>query len=613
MAVGGWSGELDPDGPFALGMLLLASTGIVTGALVAAAFLLPRTVGALISGRALLALELTVVGSVLALIAVLPDGEGTGPGVERGPRTGDGDGSSQPLDDGRQAAGNRRERDGQLARIRAEVDGAVGYPGVFIAAVVVVAFLVVPTQTREVVGVLEATVFGTGRELLLGAVVTFVAGAAVLAVGPWGRIKLGGEAATPEFSDLSYVMMLFSAGIAAGIVFWGPAEAVFHYGTVPPFLEASRGTESGVVGALQTTLFHWGVSAWSTYLAVGLPIAYAAYNLDAPLRVSSVLVPFMGTDAVDTVPGRILDVLAVVATLGGLATTLGFLSAQFLTGIEYRWGVDPGVAGEVLLVAGLAVIVTVSVLAGLGRGMRRLSSVNTVLFGSLLVGLVVVGPTAFIFDTGVAAVGGYATDFVGMSLYAGGGDWLAAWTIFYWAWWLSWAPFVGLFLARISRGRRVRTVVLAAVGATSLATLTWFVVVGATTLSLQESGAVDFLAVIDSAGVAVAGYPLFDALALGDLLLVPFLLLIITFFITSADAATHSLALLTSRADRPSATLQVLLVVLSGVIATVLIVFGGRGVVRSVAVVTGGPFAVVGLIALAGLAVAIRDHEGPAE
>jgi glycine betaine transporter len=195
-----------------------------------------------------------------------------------------------------------------------------------------------------------------------------------------------------------------------------------------------------------------------------------------------------------------------------------------------------------------------------------------------------------------------------MSLYGatGGTDWLSAWTVFYWAWWLSWSPFVGLFLARISRGRRVRTVVLASVGATSLATLAWFVVVGGTALSLQYSGTADILAVIDATGVPAAGFPVFDAVLLGDLLLVVFLLLVLTFFVTSADAATRSLALLTSRRESPSVFLLSVLAALIGTIAAVLILFGGSDTVQSAAVVVGGPFAVVALLALAGLAVAIR-------
>jgi choline/carnitine/betaine transport len=594
------TGGRDPEGPFGLGLLLLVSGALVTGALVAAAFLLPATVGALISGRALLGLGLTFAGAVLALLAALPDRTA---GVPIG--------ADETAEDTWVGVSAGEWLTARGREIREEVDRPVFVPGVALAAVVVVGFLAVPERTIAAVSALESVVFGTARDLLLVAVLTFVLAAVVLAVGPWGRIRLGGEDATPDFSLPAYLAMLFSAGIAAGIVFWGPVEALLHYDTVPPYLDAAAQSDAAVAGALQYTLFHWGVSAWSVYLAVGLPVAYAAYNRGAPLRVSSVLVPLLGEDAVEHPLGRLVDVLAVVATLGGLSTTLGFLGAQFLAGIEYRWPVDLA-GGEPLLVAGLTVIFAVSAVTGVRRGMRRLSGLNSVAFLALLGALALLGPLGFVATTGAGAVAGYVTEFVPMSLYGatgGGGDWLSAWTVFYWAWWLSWAPFVGLFLARISRGRQIRTVVLASVGATSLATLTWFVVVGGTALSLQHTGTADVLGVIGDAGIPAAGFPVFDAVPLGDLLLVVFLLLVITFFITSADAATRSLALLTSRRADPSASLRAVLAALVGVIAAVLILMGGSGTVQSAAVVVGGPFAVVALVALAGLAVAIyRDR-----
>ncbi|MFB6229270.1 MAG: BCCT family transporter [Halobacteriales archaeon] len=599
MAVEQVTGGRDPESAYGLGLLLLVSCSLVTGTLVAAAFLLPATVGALISGQALLGLGLTFVGAVLTLLAALPDR------FVESSTTG---GETAAGREDRQSITVRERFADRLREAGDEVDVPVFVSGVALATLVVAGFLVVPDRTMAAVATLEGVVFEAGRGLLLVAVLVFVFAAIVLAVGPWGRIKLGGESATPEFSTPAYVAMLFSAGIAAGIVFWGPAEALLHYDTVPPFLDVASRSDSAVVGALQYTMFHWGVSAWSVYLAVGLPIAYAVYNRDAPLRVSSVLVPLFGADIVEHPLGRVVDVLAVVATLGGLSTTLGFLSAQFLTGIEYRWGVTLGPGGELLLVSGLTVIFAVSAVTGVRRGIRRLSELNSLAFLVLLGSLAVLGPLGFVASVGSSAVAGYVTEFVPMSLYGatGGTDWLSGWTIFYWAWWLSWSPFVGLFLARISRGRRVRTVVLSTVGATSLATLVWFVVVGGTALSLQHSGTADILGVIDATGVPAAGFPVFDAVLLGDLLLVVFLLLVLTFFVTSADAATRSLALLTSSQESPSMFLRSVLAALIGTIAAVLILFGGSETVQSAAVVVGGPFAVVALLALVGLAVAIR-------
>ena len=360
-------------------------------------------------------------------------------------------------------------------------------------------------------------------------------------------------------------------------------------------------------------MFHWGVSVWSVYLAVGLPVAYAVYNRGAPLRISAVLVPLLGRGVTTRPAGRLVDVLAVVATLGGLATTLGFVSAQFLTGIEYRWGVDLGADAAVLLVLGLTLVFGASAATGIRRGIRRLSGLNVAAFVVLAGALAAFGPLEFVVPTGSAAVASYAVDFVPMSLYDAPAEteWLSSWTVFYWSWWLSWAPFVGLFLARVSRGRTVRTVVLSSVGATSLATLAWFVVVGGTALSLQRSGAADILGVIGTAGVPAAGFPVFGSIPVGDLPLMLFLLLVFTFFVTSADAATRGLGLLTSHRGSPSAALRSVLAALAGVIAAVLIRFGGSETVQSAAVIVGGPFAVIALLGLAGLAVAIaRDTRG---
>ena len=618
MGIAQVAGELDREGSRVLWVLLCLSVSLVTGTLVGAAFLLPGTVGALISGRALLALGLTFVGGGLALVAVLPGSEPDRRGVGG---TGSGSTGTAVEGDARPDAPAGTGPVPQRVRaIRSEIDWGVALPAVVIALLVAGGFALAPARTTWLVERLESLVLVTDRPLLHGAMFAFVLGVLWLALGASGRIRLGGPDATPEYSTPVYVAMLFSAGIAAGIVFWGPAEALFHYDSVPPFVEADARSDAAVVGALRTTLFHWGISAWSAYLVVALPVAYAVYNRGARFRVSAMLAPLLGTEVVDSRAGTVVDVLAVLATLGGLSTTLGFLATQFLTGIEFRWAVALGSTGRALFVAGITLLVVVSVTAGIGRGMRRLSVLNTAVFGAVLVGVAVAGPTLFVAEIGGRAAVGYLLEFVPMSLTVGevslAGDaaaeadgWLAGWTTFYWAWWLSWAPFVGLFIARISRGRRIRTVVLGAGVVTSLATLSWFVVVGGSALAVQHGGRADLLGAVFDVDAAVAGYPLFDALPFGVLLLIPFLLLVLTFFVTSADAAVRSLALLTADGDSPSVALQVALAASIGVIATALLLFGEGGLVQTAAVVTGGPFAVLGLLGVGGLIVAVRRND----
>ena len=401
MTVTGATGGVDREDPLVLWLLLLLSVFSVAGALVGAAFLLPETVGRLISGRALLALALTLAGAGLAMLVVVPLGRESGSARGAEPAAFD---------------------DRLLARalaVNRELDAGVAYPVGAVLVVTVGSVILRPEVTALVVGRLEALVLGVGRPLLHAAIVAFVAGAAWLALGDTGRVRLGAPDATPEYGTPGYVAMVFSAGIAAGIVFWGPAEALFHYDVVPPFVSAEPRSDAAVIGALRTTLFHWGVSVWSAYLAVALPVAYAAHNLGSRLRVSAMLVPLFGDDVAESPVGRLVDVLAVFATLGGLSTTLGFLTAQFLLGIEFRWAVSLDSTAQALFIAGMTLLVVVSVVAGRRRGMGRLSALNTVVFLGVLAAGFLLGPTLFVADTGLRALGGYLTGFLGMSLYTG--------------------------------------------------------------------------------------------------------------------------------------------------------------------------------------------------
>jgi choline/carnitine/betaine transport len=573
-------------------LFLLFAVCLVTGTFVVGVALFPiMAKGPLISARMILLAGLTFVGGVLALLAVLPDAENRD-GRKRTGRTGD-EWSVQALVD--------------------EIDATVFGAGVLLPVAFVALLLVIPEQMSGVVAETQSMLTGTANPLLFGSVLLFVLFTLAVAASPWGRIKLGDESEKPEYSFWSYFAMMFSAGIAAGIVFWGPAEAIYHYSTVPPYLGATPESAEAATGALQYTMFHWGFSAWSAYLVVGLPIGYFAYTRDAPLRVSTLLAPFLGVENLDSPVAKLVDVLAVFATIGGISTSLGFVSNQLLTGIEYQWDVTFGSTAVALLIASITVIFVLSVASGVKRGIRRIASLNAGLFLAVLALTFLLGPTVFILGRGAGAFGSYLLHFFPMSVYtggAGGGDWVSAWTAFYWAWWLSWAPFAGLFLARISRGRRVRTVVLTTVGATSLATLAWFTVVGATSIHFQQTGVTDILGIIGAQSVAVSGFPLFGALPIGDLLVLLFLGLVVTFFVTSADSSTLSLALLTASGS-PSAPLRVFWGILQGAIAVVLIVNGGATTLQSAAIITGGPFALVGLVSVAGMVKTFREATKP--
>ena len=576
---------------------VLVPVAALSGAVVVAGFFFPAAVGAVVSGEAWLVLALLFFGSVLGYLAVLPGED----------------------DDGDSLTGAE-----YLLRIRrSSWRDALGQFGarqdVVVFGVPVVAFglffglqLVAPGPTVGAVNAVRDVLLQDVGVLFLGGMFLAVLYCLFLLFGPWGEIKLGGPDAEPAYTYPTYFTLVFTAGIAAGIVFWGPAEALFHYQSPPPYFGGGAETDGAIIGALTYALFHWGISAWSAYTVIAVPIAYFVYQRDAPLRVSTILTPFLGVDGLDSAWGKLVDTLAVFATIGGIATSVALVGQQFLTGIEYQWGVTTGEFGPVLFVSGLTLIFILSAKTGIHRGIRRIAAVNVVLFGVVAVVLVAVGPLSFVAERGTAALGSYVVHFVPMSLYVGP-EWVAAWTVWNWSWWFSWAPFAGLFLAALSRGRSVRSVVFTGVVATSAATMAWFLVMGGTSLQIQHTGAADVLGAIAEYGgsEAVAGFPLFAALPLSDLLVFLFLALIVVFISTSADTSTLVVSILASRRGlAPTSASIAFWGVFQGAVAVAVLIVGGGESLQALAVLTGGPFAVLSLVALAGLTLTFLRHEG---
>jgi choline-glycine betaine transporter len=458
-------------------------------------------------------------------------------------------------------------------------------------------------RTSGAVTAVSDAVLRVGGPVFLAAMVIAVAFCAVLLLGPWGDIKLGGPDTDPSYTYPTYFTLVFTAGIAAGLVFWGPAEALFHYRSPPPYFGATPESAAAAADGLVYSLFHWGLSAWSAYAVVGVPIAYFVYRHGAPLRVSTLLAPFLGVEGLDSVWSRLVDTLAVFATIGGIATSVALVSEQFLAGVAFNWDVAVGAAGPVVFVGGLTFIFVLSSVTGIHRGIRRIAGVNVVLFVLFGVLLVAIGPRGYLVQQGTRALGGYALNFLPLSLHVGG-EWVTDWTVWNWSWWFSWAPFAGLFVAALSRGRRVRTVVFTTVVATSAATIVWFLLFGGTALFVQRTGRADILGAIARRGgsEAVAGFPLFDALPLSELLVFVFLALIVVFITTSADTSTLVVAILaTRRGLAPSSGSIVFWGAFQGVVAVAVLLIGGAETLQALAVLTGGPFAVVSLVGIVGL------------
>jgi choline-glycine betaine transporter len=287
------------------------------------------------------------------------------------------------------------------------------------------------------------------------------------------------------------------------------------------------------------------------------------------------------------------------------------VSEQFLAGIRFQWGVTSGGVGPVLFVGGLTLIYVLSCVTGIHRGIRRIAGLNVVLFGLFAVVVAAVGPRSFVLDRGLDALGGYAVNFLPLSVYSGG-EWVANWTIWNWSWWFSWAPFAGLFLAALSKGRRVRTVVFTGGVATAAASAAWHLLLGGTALAVQHRGRVDVLGAVDGAGgtAALAGFPVLAALPLSRLLLFCFLALIVVFIVTSADTSTLVVSILaTERGLAPTTGSIVFWGILQGLVAVAVLLVGGGQTLQTAAVMTGGPFAVLSLVSLLGLLLTFRRHE----
>lgn len=505
-----------------------------------------------------------------------------------------------------------------IEQFRHELDTGIFVIGVVVAAIGVLVMMTRPDQSYEIMSGINDYLWAKLAWAYLILVFGLVVFVIYLILGPWGRVKLGDENTDPEFSFPAYFAMLYSAGIAAGIVFYGPAESIYHYATPSPFFTGVEGsTAAAAPAAMIYSFFHWGISAWTVYVVMALPIAYFVYRHDAPMRISTILTPWVGLDNLDSKKAKFLDVLAVLGTIGGVATTLGLVGSQFLTGLNYVFGVEMGDTGTALMITGLTIAFTISVALGVRRGIRRISHFNMVLFLALMVSVFILGPSAFILNLGAEAMGGYVNNFIELSLYTNsqGAEptwFVGSWTIFYWAWWMSWAPFVGLFIARISRGRTVRQVAFTGVFASTGITIPWFATLGGTSIHMQSNGVVDILGTIDQyGGVAASGYPLFEALPLGSLLTIMFLVLITTFFVTSADSSTLALAMLTTGGkERPSTINRVIWGALMGSFASMLMVIGGVSAVQAAAIILGTPFGIVILIGVASLVKTFR-HEHP--
>jgi glycine betaine transporter len=423
--------------------------------------------------------------------------------------------------------------------------------------------------------------------------VAFLVFAGVLAFSRFGRIRLGKDDDRPEFRTVSWIAMMFSAGMGIGLMFFAVAEPISHL-TAPPAGTARAGTDEAAQQAMSLSYFHWALHPWAIYAIVGLALAYFTFRRGLPNLISSAFYPLLG-DRIHGPIGKSIDILAIFATLFGSATSLGLGALQINSGLDFLWGVEPADGVAVAIIAVLTLAFVLSAVSGVHKGIQWLSNINMLLAIALVLFLLVVGPTVFQLETLVESIGGYLTTIVPASFQTGAfGDqeWLSAWTIFYWAWWISWAPFVGTFIARISRGRTIREFVIGVLLVPSGVSFIWFAVFGGAAIDLQLTGAADLSAITGTPEIAL--FTTLEEFPLSGITSFVVIVLVALFFISGADAASLVMGMLSSRGNlNPARAVTVVWGVSTGAAAAILLLANGLSALQQAAIIAAAPFTLV--------------------
>ncbi|MCX5071835.1 BCCT family transporter [Streptomyces sp. NBC_00513] len=484
-----------------------------------------------------------------------------------------------------------------------------------VTAVLTLAFVLwgaLATDSLESVSssLLKGLIHNGGWAFMLAAT-GFVVFALWLAISRYGRIRLGRESEAPEFRTVSWVAMMFSAGMGIGLMFYGVSEPLAHYGTPPPGTHPADSAER-MQTAMATTLFHWTLHPWAIYAVVGLAIAYSTFRRGRRQTISAVFEPLIGSRHAHGAAGRVIDIIAIFATLFGSAASLGLGALQIGSGFrELGWMSTVSTALLVAIIAVLTVAFVASAVSGVERGIQWLSNINMVLALVLATFVFIAGPTIIVLDLLPTSLGAYLGDLpqlIGRTEATGGGDvagWLGSWTVFYWAWWISWTPFVGMFIARISRGRTIRQFIGGVILVPSTVSLLWFAVFGGTAMKLQESGRLGKETTPE--GQLFGLLQQFPVPTLMSLLV---MVLVGIFFVSGADAASIVMGTLSQKGTfEPARLVVVFWGVVTGAVAAIMLLIGnGEGDalagLQNLTILVAAPFTVV----MIGMCVALmRD------
>ena len=439
--------------------------------------------------------------------------------------------------------------------------------------------------------------------------VAFVGFAVLLGATKYGRIRLGADDDRPAFSTVSWIAMMFSAGMGIGLMFFGVSEPTTHYGTPPLGLEEPE-TPAAAALSMQYTYFHWAITPWAIYGMVGLAIGYSTMRKGRPNLISATLYPLFG-ERVHGALGKTIDIVAIWATLFGTATSLGYGAIQMNSGMDFLWNVPVSATIQVTIIVVLTLLFILSATSGVEKGVQFLSNVNMVIAVAIAIFVFLLGPIVFIVSGFVEGTGNYLFQFVPMSFrtgVGGGSEWLNGWTILYWAWWISWTPFVGTFLARISRGRTIREYMLGVLLVPSAVSMVWFAIFGGAGIDAQRSGAADLIGVPSE----VSLFALLETYPIVTVTSVLVIFLVGLFFVSGADAASVVMGTMsTYGSHRPPRWVVATWGTLTGAAAAALLLSGGLDALQQVTIVMALPFIVIMLLLLAALYREIRQEQLP--
>ena len=488
-----------------------------------------------------------------------------------------------------------------------DVDGPVFWPAAILIILFIAVTLIVGKPMDKIFSAIQTSISDYGGWFFVISVNIFLFFVLFIAFSKFGKIKLGGAKAKPEFSKGAWFAMLFSAGMGIGILFWSVGEPINHFihppGGEPRTIEAAR-------MSMEITFLHWGLHAWGIYALVGMALAFFTFNRKLPLTISSIFYPLLG-NKVYGLWGKAINVLAVVATLFGLATSLGMGVQQVSAGLAHLFNMPDTITSQVILITVITFAATASVVAGLSGGVKRLSQLNMIIGAVFLLFMIIVGPTLFIFDSFIQNLGGYVQNFFELSTWTETyqqSNWQNDWTVFYWAWWISWSPFVGMFIARISRGRTIKEFVLGVLIVPTLLTFLWLSTFGGSAMFIELNSMADIAGAVTS-NIATSLYVLLEQFPISAVTSTVGVVLVASFFVTSSDSGSLVVDSLTAggKLDAPVPQ-RIFWALTEGAVAAVLLIGGGLGALQTAAISTGLPFAIILLFVVWSLLKGLREE-----